>query len=407
MRHIILIFLGGLVLLTGGCRPAVEQPETAGVTADFEPDTDYFRDKAEIQYADHFSVTYHGNYKVVRTQAEVRSWQSDVDPEPHEDVMVLVQRGTPPPPRSGDLENAILVTIPVTTIAANNDGTLAFVRALNRTETVVALGGLSTYNDTLRQRIEAGEVGQIGYNWHSEPDLEVLLDLQPDVTFLTVDAPYNAKALGRSRDLGMIAVPMFDWAERHYLGRAEWIKYLSLFFNAERDASVLFEAVSSRVTELKALAATNPHTPTVLWGYHGGDGRWWMHQNNIEARFLRDANAFNPYEDFNRDSRSEGEPISSEQLLIDGMEADHWIIGDIHAADLPPGSYMSKFAAWKQGTLYHNYKRIKPEHNAYDWFETALVRPDWVLADLIALLHPDVLPDHQTVFFDRYSTSIE
>ena len=140
------------------------------------------------------------------------------------------------------------------------------MRALNRIETVVALGGLSTYNDSLRQRIEAGEVGQIGYNWHSEPDLEVLLVRQPDITFLTVDAPYNAKALGRSRDLGMIAVPMFDWAERHYLGRAEWIKYLSLFFNAERDASVLFETVSSRVTELKALAATNMDTPTVLWG---------------------------------------------------------------------------------------------------------------------------------------------
>ena len=127
-----------------------------------------------------------------------------------------------------------------------------------------------------------------------------------------------------------------------------------------------------------------------------------MHQNNVEARFLRDANAFNPYEDFNRDSRSEGEPISSEQLLIDGMEADHWIIGDIHAADLPSGTYMSKFEAWQKGTLYHNYKRIKPEHNAYDWFETALVRPDWVLADLIALLHPEVLPEHETVFFDRY-----
>ena len=107
----------GVVLLTGACRPAVDQPETDAAPAGFEPGTDYFPDKVEVQHADHFSVTYYGHYKVVRTQAEVRSWQSDVAPEPHEDVLVLVQRGTPPPPRSGDLENAVVVPIPVTTIA--------------------------------------------------------------------------------------------------------------------------------------------------------------------------------------------------------------------------------------------------------------------------------------------------
>ena len=403
MHPINLILFGGLVLLVGACRPTIEQPATNSTTAAaFDPGTDYFPDKAEVQYAEHFSVTYHGHYKVVRTHAEVRSWQSDTAPEPHEDVMVLVQRGTPPPPRTGDLEDATVVTIPVTTIAANNDGTLAFVRALKRTDAVLALGGLSTYNDTLRQRVAAGEIGKIGYNWHSEPDLEVLLDRQPDIAFLTVDAPYNMKALGRARELDLAAAPTFDWAETHYLGRAEWIKYLALFFNAERDASALFESVVGRVADLKALAASAPRTPTVLWGYYGGDGRWWLHQNNLEARFLHDANAFNPYEDFGSDRRSEGEPISSEQLLIAGAEADHWIIGDIHAADLPPDTYMNRFAAWQQGNLYHNYKRIKPEHNAYDWFETALVRPDWVLADLIALLHPEVLRHHETIFFDLY-----
>ena len=403
MQPLNLIFFGGLVLLAGACRPAVEQPETnTTAAAAFEPGTDYFPDKAVVQYAEHFSVTYHGHYKVVRTHAEVRPWQSDNAPEPHEDVMVLVQRGTPPPPLTGDLEDAAVLTIPATTIAANNDGTLAFVQALKRTDAVLAVGGLSIYDDTLRQRAEAGDIGQIGYSWHSEPDLEVLLDRRPDITLLTVDTPSNIKALGRTRELGLTAAAMFEWAEPHYLGRTEWIKYLALFVNAERDANTMFESVASRVADLIALAASAPHTPTVLWGYYGGNGRWWMHRNNLEARLLNDANALNPYEDFDRELLTEGEPISSEQLLVAGTGADHWIIGDIHAAELPPDTYMNRFAAWTQGALYHNYKRTKWDYNAYDYFETALVRPDWILADLVALLHPEVLRHHETIFFDLY-----
>ena len=129
--------------------------------------------------------------------------------EPLEDLMVLVQRGTSFPPHTGDLKDA--------TIAVNNDGTLAFVQALNRTDAVSALGSLSIYEDALRQRGEAGEIGLIGYSWHSEPGLEVLLDRQPDIAFLTMEAPHNVKALGQARELGLSVASTFEWAETHYL----------------------------------------------------------------------------------------------------------------------------------------------------------------------------------------------
>ena len=36
-----------------------------------------------------------------------------------------------------------------------------------------------------------------------------------------------------------------------------------------------------------------------------------------------------------------------------------------------------------------------------DYFETAVVRPDLVLADLVSVLHPEVLPNHQTFWYRR------
>ncbi len=403
LRAITLLLVISMLSLASACQPRSDAPPTESSSSEtFDPNTDYFPDKVEVQYAEHFSVSYHEHYKVVRTHAEVRAWQSDDPPERTEDVVVLVQRGTPAPELVGDLAGATVLTIPATTVALNNDGTLAFVQALDRTEYVVAVGGLAIYEDDLRNRTISGEIGQIGYSWHGEPNLEVLLAAAPDIALLTVDDPSNVKALGRARALGAPAAPTFEWAEPHYLGRAEWLKYAALFFNAEAEANALFDEVAGEVAALRAQVATRTDQPTALWGYYSGNGRWMMHQHNVEARLLADAHAVNPYADFEGDRRTDGEPISSEQLLLQGASADHWIIGDIHAAELPPGSYMDQFAAWRAGALSHNYKRTKWEHNAYDYYKTALVRPDWVLADLIALLHPDVLTDHETVFFDLY-----
>ncbi|MEM9667067.1 MAG: ABC transporter substrate-binding protein [Bacteroidota bacterium] len=398
------LFVLGLSVLVAACQPQTEEaPAAVATDTAFDPGADYFPDKVTVEHAEHFSVSYHGHYKVVRTHAEVRAWQSDDPPEATEDVTVLVQRGTPVPPLTGDLAEATVLTIPAATVALNNDGTLAFVEALDRVDQVVAVGGLSIYDDDLRRRAESGEIGTVGYSWHGEPKLEVMLTVQPDIALMTVDDPSNVKSLGRARELGVAAAPTFEWAEPHYLGRAEWVKYTSLFFNAEAEANALFEEVTSRVAALRAEVADQPHAPTTLWGYYSGNGRWMMHQNNLEARLLADAGGINPFEDFDGDRRNDGEPIASEQLLVQGADADHWIIGDIHSADLPPATYMDQFAAWRTGALYHNYKRTKWEHNAYDYYKTALVRPDRVLADLIALLHPEVLPDHETVYLGSFS----
>lgn len=82
--------------------------------------------------------------------------------------------------------------------------------------------------------------------------------------------------------------------------------------------------------------------------------------------------------------------------------ANHWIIGDIHGAPLPQENIMSSFKAWNNGRLYHNMLRVDPKTNTSDWYATAIVRPDSVLADLISLVHPDALPGYQTQFIGHF-----
>jgi iron complex transport system substrate-binding protein len=63
---------------------------------------------------------------------------------------------------------------------------------------------------------------------------------------------------------------------------------------------------------------------------------------------------------------------------------------------------MNSFVAWKKRNLYHNLKRSRPANNSYDWYSSAYVYPDRILADLVKLAHPSLLPDHELYYLDRY-----
>ncbi|MFM7852296.1 MAG: ABC transporter substrate-binding protein [Flammeovirgaceae bacterium] len=354
-----------------------------------------------IQHAQHFSVTNFKTYKIVKTHASITRWGSN-ETQTLQDVMVLYQRGTEPPALVGELQDATLIQVPVDRVATNLESTERFLEEFGAHHRIQAVGGLISYNDSIRQMVLQGKIGQIGYSWHQSPNQEVLLERKIDLFLMTISNLDFKDGLEKCRQLGIPTATVFDWAESTYLAQAEWIKYFALFFNEEAAADKLFNEIVANVESLKKKVSALPEKPTVMWGYYTGKGRWLIHRNSAEAQLLKDAGADNVFYDSMRAIRNEGEPFSTEQLITGGKDVTHWIIGDIHSAELPGENIMSTFNAWRTGKLYHNMKRSKPEANAYDWYGSAPVRPDYVLADLVKLLHPQITLDHELMFMDRF-----
>lgn len=355
----------------------------------------------KLRFAKHFAVSHYQHYKVVKTHATIRRWGSD-ETQALQDVMVLYQRGTEPPPLVGELEGATLIQVPVDRVATNLESTERFLEEFGAHNRIQAVGGLISYNDSIRQAVLQGKIGQIGYSWHQPPAQEVLLERKIDLFLMTISNLEFKDGLQKCRQLGIPTATVFDWAESSYLAQAEWIKYFALFFNEEAKAEEIFSQIVTSVETLKQKVADLPEKPTAMWGYYTGKGRWLIHRNSVEAQLLNDAGANNVFYDSTLNIRNEGEPLSTEQLMALGKDVTHWIIGDIHSAELPGENVMSTFDAWREGRLYHNMKRSKPEVNAYDWYGSAPVRPDYVLADLVKLLHPQVKLEHDLVFVDRF-----
>ena len=65
------------------------------------------------------------------------------------------------------------------------------------------------------------------------------------------------------------------------------------------------------------------------------------------------------------------------------------------ALDAPgSGGALETLPAFRDGRVYSVHRRSRPEHDAYDGYETAVVEVDRVLEDLVALLHPELAPSH-------------
>ncbi len=401
MRTILPIFLMVFFFLLG-CKSENKKEQVVSGTRAI-PDWNTSGHKVVPKYAKKFSVSYHGTYKVVRTNATLFDDRSeDGGSTDIEDVMVLVQKGTEPPELKGELQNATIIHIPVESVAVNVQHSESYLREIGLESHINAIGGLYSYNNDMREKALNGTIGQIGYSWHSPPNFEVLLQRKPEVFLMTLASLGHRESLDKCRQFGIPTVTVFDWAEFDYLARAEWIKFYSLFFNAEKEANKVFEAIESKINGLKDLTRNIKVKESALWGYYSSKQRWIMQINSIPAQYLVDAGLENVLSNNTKANADGFQALTTEELLLKGKEAKHWVIGDIHAAPLPQERIMNHFESWRANKLYHNLKRVKPKENTSDWYAKAIVRPDIVLEDLIRLVYPHLLPEHIPVFMGFY-----
>jgi iron complex transport system substrate-binding protein len=364
--------------------------------ADYRPDIDYFPEKATLEFARVFSVEYHKNYKVVRLAVERRpEGESGAS-----DTLVLVQCGTPAPKLEGDLANATAISIPVMSIACNDNCDIAAISQLGYENRLTAIGGGHLYNASVRQRWDAKKLATIGYAWHGLPNSEVLLASPPDVLFMRRATLEQGISLARSRRLGIRAAPTLARHEKHYLGFAEWVKYFALFLNAEKTAQSSFSEVAQRCLSISQRARSTATKPLAFWAGYSSGGTWSAARSPLDfrSRFLEDAGAVNPL--FDAKALPTGE-VPNEALLNLAAEADFWISESVTTKGWPAPRILNRFKSYRENHVYHHEKRTIFELDAYDWYETGAMRPDLVLEDLVSLFHPELAPGHSLMFFDR------
>ena len=149
-----------------------------------------------------------------------------------------------------------------------------------------------------------------------------------------------------------------------------------------------------------AIAKQSEEKPTVLSGAMFKD-LWHLPQGDSwAATFIEDANGNYLWND------TEGTGSSSlniESVLEKGTTAEYWI-GPGQFTSLQQlkdaSSAYEEFSAFKNKKIY-SFATKKGSTDGIIYYELAPNRPDIVLKDMVRILHPDLLPEHELFFFSK------
>lgn len=375
---------------------AQEGPEsnlTDGCVENYDETVDYFPEKAEIDYAQGFSVEYFNNYKLVTI---LTPW------ELAEEVFeyVLVQCGTPAPEGYDDSQ---VVNVPVETMVAMSTTFLPHLDSQGLVDRLVGLDTDSmtfTGTESVLERVEAGELAGVGYSW--DPDIEAMMDVEADIYMVQQFAP-GPGVYTSLQEVELPAVLNADFMDTTPLGQAEWGKYISLFFNTEALANETFDGVVERYQALAALTADVEERPTAFAGSPFQDTWHIPGGNSYVGILLEDAGADYAWGD---DDSPRSLYLDFETVLERAGDAEYWInaSGYWYSLDdaLAEDERYATFAAFENGNLY-TYNAQVTENGGIAYFESGLANPDVLLADLITILHPELLPDHALEYYQRLS----
>ncbi|MCX7789320.1 MAG: ABC transporter substrate-binding protein [Chloroflexaceae bacterium] len=362
---------------------------TEGCVTDYDPDLDYFPEKVALEDATGWTIEYFNNYKLITV---LNPWR-DADVQFR---YVLVQCGTPAPPDVGDAQ---VIEVPVKSIVTMSTTQLPHLKELDLLDRLVGVDTFQYINTPeVVKLIEAGKLKEIGSG--AELNVEQAIDLEPDLVMTYGVGNPEFDSHPKLLEAGLKVAMNSEYMEPTPLGRAEWIKFTAAFFNREALATEVYAGIAGRYAEMAAKAQAVTDKPTVFSGAPF-QGTWYMPGgNSYAAKLLADAGAAYLWAD---DTSTGSMQLSFEEVLDRAKDADIWVnpgSWKTLAEGLAQDERFAQFAAFQNGRVYNNNKRLNA-NGGNDYWETGVTNPDLVLADLIAIFHPELLPDHEFVFYQR------
>lgn len=378
-----------LACLIALAAPASAQLDERGCVTSFDPQADYFAAKSAPEHADNFSVRYFGHYKLVTVERPYPGGQSE--------TYVLVQCGTPEPALGPDLAHAPRITIPVRSLFSGSTSQSPALVAIDAVEAVTGVARRDFIaTPELIAHMERQKV--VEYETSGVVDVEAVVAAAPDVLMA---GGGGETEIARVAAAGIPVVNFADWQETSPLGRAEWVKFMGLFFNAEAKANSAFAEVAEEYARARALVANieESQRPLVLSGQSFGGTFFAAGGKSFIAQLIEDAGGRYVFAD--NASTGSFEIRDLEQLIVRAREAEIWIQASIHyrtladiAADDPR---LAALPAARSGQVWIP-DALKGPNGGVQFYELGTMRPDLVLMDLISILHPERAPGHERVF---------
>ena len=337
----------------------------------------------EVRYAKGFRINRFKDY----TQLIVRNpWDSTSVLESY----VLVDRNKKLP---AHLPDGIVVRTPVERVAFCSSVHAGMWNQLNKAQLTVGVCEPEYFSiPVIKEGLRKGSITNLGMA--TSINIEKLIAAAPEIL---VVSPFENTKRTEFEKVKLVVVKDASYMEESPLGRAEWIKFEATFTNEDVLADKIFAKIEKNYIELCRKVATTTTRPTVFTEKKFGDIWYIAGGKSYLGRFLKDAGARYIWKELNQ---SGSMPYTFEKVYAKAVKADYWLIkyNDPHG-DMTYETLKNEY------TLYANFNAYLQKHifaintAKTPFYEAGPMEPDRVLADLVSVFHPELLPGYKPTYY--------
>ena len=264
---------------------------------------------------------------------------------------------------------------------------IAMLDALGQADRIVAVSGIDYVSNPyiIAHKDSIKDMGP-------EMNYELLLGLKPDVVLLYGIGDAQTAVTDKLKELSIPYMYVGEYLEESPLGKAEWMVALSELTDSREKGIEIFSEIPKRYQTLKDLTASVEQRPTVMFNTPWNDSWIMPYTKSYMAQLVNDAGADYIYKENTSNSSA---PIGLETAYGLIQKADYWInVGMASTLD-ELKAVNPKFTDAKsvrEKTAYNNNLRLTAT-GGNEYWESAVVRPDIVLRDLIHIFHPELVSD--------------
>jgi iron complex transport system substrate-binding protein len=344
---------------------------------------------AKIKYAKGFSIDYYEGYKLV-------SVYSGFGPAADTAQYVLLAKGAKAP---GGYKKAQLITVPVQNLVAMSSTHVAQADFAGVSGDIIGLGSFKYITSpVVRKNMAAGKVKDVGVDGTMND--EMLISMRPGLVIVMGNPDAKFTKYETLSNAGVPVMLNSEWLETTPLGRAEWVKVMAALSNKEEYVNRKFAAIEKEYQRLAQIGRHAKNKPSLISGMPF-KGVWSVPDgDSYMAEFYRDAGTNYKWSTV---SGKGSLALNFETVAPEALKADFWLnVGyvdskkDIQATD----TRYADFKPFKNGNIFNYNKRVN-DLGSNDYWESGTVSPQLILADLIKILHPELLPEHQLVYYKQ------
>ncbi|MDR2233311.1 MAG: ABC transporter substrate-binding protein [Tannerella sp.] len=341
-------------------------------------------DKKEytLYYAEGFRVDCYADYTVV----DVRDpW----NPQRNLQRYILIDREKDIPE---NLPEGTLIRIPIRRIAVTTAVHSAALDELGVLDDVIGVCEPRFINSpAVRARVSEGTMADLGES--VSPNTEKIIALGVEVL---IASPFQHAGYGAVEKTGIPIIECADYMETQPLGRAEWLRFLGLLTGKTDLADSLFRATENRYMDIKRSVANVTTRPTLLTEKRYGSTWYVPSGQSYMAHLYHDAGADYLFADL---PGAGGTPLNFETVYNKAVHADFWLFNYFNNTELTYSALAAEYAQYANFDAFKRRRIFACNTGSSLFYEQAPMHPDYLLRDLVAIFHPDLMPDNQHIYY--------